>query len=59
MRRLANIIKLNINEIGREVVVWIQVARSIGKWWALINRGSNQISVSAKHQDIINKIGKY
>ena len=57
MRRLENNIKLNINETGRDV--WIQVARSRDKWWALINTRRNKPSASAKHQDIINKIGKY
>jgi len=28
------------------------------KWWALINTGRDQTSVSAKHWDIINKTGK-
>lgn len=35
VRRLQNNIKLNINERGCDVV-WIQVALSRDKWWALI-----------------------
>lgn len=55
MCRLENNIELNINETGRDVFVRIQVAHSTDKWWSLIDTGRNQTSVSAKHQDIINK----
>jgi hypothetical protein len=58
MRRLEKNVKMNINETGRDVV-WIQAALSRDVWWAVINTGRNQTSISAKHQDIINKIGKY
>jgi hypothetical protein len=41
VRRWEDNIKMDVMEIGREVVDWIQLAQDRDQWWALMNTVMN------------------